>query len=99
MENFGIHLEPVRAIMFQIGAFLPRLLIAVVVVIAGWLASTLQQMGMPGMDDAGARQDFMGRVLTQLDGMQQGGGEQQPEAAPDPAQQQQAPPMAQFGGA
>lgn len=70
----------------------------VCLVIAGWMASTLQQMGMPGMDDAGARQDFMGRVLTQLDGMQQGGGEQQPEAAPDPAQQQ-APPMAQFGGA
>ena len=29
MESFDIHLEPVRAILFQIGAFLPRLLIAV----------------------------------------------------------------------
>ncbi|GAA4329687.1 hypothetical protein GCM10023165_02780 [Variovorax defluvii] len=37
MESFGIHLEPLRAILFQIGAFLPRLLIALVVVVAGWL--------------------------------------------------------------
>jgi uncharacterized membrane protein len=37
MEDFGIHLEPARAILYQIGAFLPRLLIAVVVVIVGWL--------------------------------------------------------------
>jgi hypothetical protein len=37
MENFGIHLEPLRAILYQIGFFLPRLLIAVVVVIGGWL--------------------------------------------------------------
>lgn len=37
MENFGIHLEPVRAIMFQVGAFLPRLLVALVVIIVGWM--------------------------------------------------------------
>jgi len=37
MESFGIYLEPVRAILYQIGAFIPRLLFAVVVVIAGWL--------------------------------------------------------------
>jgi hypothetical protein len=37
MENFGFHLEPVTAILYQIGAFLPRLLIAVLVVVAGWL--------------------------------------------------------------
>lgn len=37
MESFGIYLEPARAILLQIGAFLPRLLIAVVVVIIGWL--------------------------------------------------------------
>jgi hypothetical protein len=41
MESFGIHLEPLRAILFQIGAFLPRLLFAVVVVIAGWLLAKL----------------------------------------------------------
>jgi hypothetical protein len=37
MENFGFHLEPVTAILYQIGAFLPRLLIAVLVVVGGWL--------------------------------------------------------------
>ena len=41
MESFGIHLEPLRAILFQIGAFLPRLLIALVVVVAGWLLAKL----------------------------------------------------------
>ena len=24
MENFGIHLEPLRAILYQVGAFIPR---------------------------------------------------------------------------
>ena len=37
MENLGIYLEPVRAILVQIGAFVPRLLVALVVVIGGWL--------------------------------------------------------------
>jgi len=46
MENFGIHLEPVRAILFQIGAFLPRLLIAVVVVIAGWLLAKVARFAV-----------------------------------------------------
>ncbi|MEO8158611.1 MAG: hypothetical protein ABI648_12510 [Betaproteobacteria bacterium] len=37
MESLGIYLEPARTILVQIGAFLPRLMIAVVVVIVGWL--------------------------------------------------------------
>ena len=37
MENFAIQLDPLRAFLYQIGAFVPRLLLAVVVVIAGWL--------------------------------------------------------------
>ena len=41
MESFGIHLEPLRAILYQIGAFLPRLLIALVVVLGGWLLAKL----------------------------------------------------------
>ncbi|MBT2325465.1 hypothetical protein J7E62_24335 [Variovorax paradoxus] len=41
MESFGIHLEPLRAILFQIGAFLPRLLIALVVVLGGWVLAKL----------------------------------------------------------
>ena len=39
MENFGIHLEPLRAILYQIGAFIPRLLVALVVVLVGWLVA------------------------------------------------------------
>ena len=37
MENLVISAEPLRAFLYQIGAFLPRLLLAIVVVIAGWL--------------------------------------------------------------
>lgn len=37
MENFGIHLEPARAMLFQVGAYFPRLLIAIVIVVGGWL--------------------------------------------------------------
>lgn len=43
MENLDIYLEPVRAILFQIGAFLPRLLVALVVVIVGWLLAKLSR--------------------------------------------------------
>ena len=46
MENFGVTLEPVRAILFQIGAFLPRLLIAVVVVIGGWLLAKVARFAL-----------------------------------------------------
>ncbi len=46
MESFGIQLEPVRAILFQIGAFLPRLLIAVVVVIGGWLLAKVARFAV-----------------------------------------------------
>lgn len=37
MENFGIHLEPARAILYQVGAYLPRILIAILIIIGGWL--------------------------------------------------------------
>ncbi len=37
MDNIGIHLEPARAMLFQVGAFLPRVLIALLVVLGGWL--------------------------------------------------------------
>jgi hypothetical protein len=39
MNSFSIHLEPLRAFLFQMGAFIPRLLLAAVVVIAGWLVA------------------------------------------------------------
>jgi hypothetical protein len=37
MDRFGIHLEPLSAILYQVGAFVPRLLLAILVVVAGWL--------------------------------------------------------------
>lgn len=37
MENFGIHLEPARAMLFQVGAYMPRILVAVLIVLGGWL--------------------------------------------------------------
>jgi len=46
MENFGIYLEPVRAFLVQIGVFLPRLLIALIVVIAGWLLAKVARFAV-----------------------------------------------------
>jgi hypothetical protein len=46
MQSLGIYLEPARAILVQIGAFLPRLLIAVVVVIGGWLLAKLARFAV-----------------------------------------------------
>jgi len=37
MGNFDVVIEPVRAFLVQVGAFLPRLAVAVLVLIAGWL--------------------------------------------------------------
>lgn len=37
MESLSIHLEPLRAFLFQIGAYFPRLLFAVLAVAVGWL--------------------------------------------------------------
>ena len=39
MDRFGIHLEPLNAMLYQVGAFVPRLAIALVVVLAGWLVA------------------------------------------------------------
>ena len=46
MDNFGLHLQPVGAILYQIGAFLPRLLIAIVVVVAGWLLAKVARFAL-----------------------------------------------------
>jgi hypothetical protein len=46
MENFGIHLEPARAILFQVGAFLPRLLVALVVIIGGWMVAKVARFAV-----------------------------------------------------
>jgi len=39
MDKVDMYLEPVRAFLVQFGAFLPRLALALMVLIAGWLAA------------------------------------------------------------
>jgi len=46
MESFGVYLEPLRAILYQTGAFLPRLLIALVVVIGGWMVAKVARFAV-----------------------------------------------------
>ncbi|MEO8836992.1 MAG: hypothetical protein ABI364_09665 [Caldimonas sp.] len=46
MDSVSILLEPARAILYQIGAFLPRLLVAVVVVIGGWLVAKVARFAV-----------------------------------------------------
>ena len=37
MENFNVLLEPIRASLHQVGAFLPRVALAIAILIIGWL--------------------------------------------------------------
>ncbi len=46
MDNLAIHLEPARAILYQIGSFMPRLLIAALVVVGGWLLAKIVQLAV-----------------------------------------------------
>ncbi len=46
MDSVNILLEPARAILYQIGAFLPRLLIACVVIIGGWLVAKIARFAV-----------------------------------------------------
>ena len=39
MDNVDVLLEPIRASLHQIGAFLPRVLLAIAILIAGWLVA------------------------------------------------------------
>jgi hypothetical protein len=39
MENVNVLLEPIRESLHQIGTFLPRLLLAILILIAGWLVA------------------------------------------------------------
>lgn len=74
MESLGIYLEPARAILLQIGAFLPRLLGAVVVVVVGWLLAKAARFAV-----VKALRAINFHVLTQragLDGFLRQGGAQ-----------------------
>jgi len=46
MESVNIYLEPVRAFLSQVGAFLPRLALALAVLIAGWLAAKVTRFAV-----------------------------------------------------
>jgi hypothetical protein len=46
MEKLDVLLEPVRAFLVEVGAFLPRLALAVVVLIAGWLLAKVAKFAV-----------------------------------------------------
>jgi len=64
MDNFGFHLEPLRAILYQVGAFVPRLLIALVVVFAGWLIAKVVRFAV-----IKALRAFNFNILTERSGL------------------------------
>jgi hypothetical protein len=75
MESVDVYLEPVRAFLQQVGAFLPRLALAVAVLIAGWLAGKVIKFAV-----VKALRAINFNVLTERAGMdgflKQGGIEQ-----------------------
>ena len=46
MDNVSMLVEPIRESLHQIGAFLPRLLLAIVVLIVGWLVAKLARFAI-----------------------------------------------------
>ena len=46
MQSVDMMLEPVRAFLAQVGLFLPRVLLAMLVVIAGWLVAKLARLAV-----------------------------------------------------
>jgi hypothetical protein len=46
MEQVNLALEPVRAFLAQLGHFLPRLIVAIVILIAGWLLAKFLRFAM-----------------------------------------------------
>ena len=46
MEKFDMLIEPLRAVLAQVGAFLPRLALAVVVLIGGWLLAKVARFAI-----------------------------------------------------
>lgn len=72
MQEVDVLLEPVRAFLSQVGIFLPRLLLAVVVLIGGWLLAKLARFTV-----AKALRAINFNVLTErsgLDGFLRQGG-------------------------
>ena len=72
MENVDMLLEPVRAFLTQVGAFLPRLALAIAVLIAGWLVAKVARFAV-----AKGLRAINFNVLTEragIDGFLQQGG-------------------------
>ncbi len=68
MDNLGIHLEPLSAILYQVGAFLPRVLIAILVIAVGWLVAkavrfavdrTLRAINFPVLTERAGLDNFL----------------------------------------
>jgi hypothetical protein len=74
MQSFDMLLEPLRALLQQVGAYLPRLAVALAVLVAGWLLAKALRFGV-----VKALRALNFHVLTQragVDGfLQQGGTE------------------------
>ncbi|MDH5245374.1 MAG: hypothetical protein OEW98_02910 [Betaproteobacteria bacterium] len=74
MENMEMLLEPIRTSLHQIGEFLPRVLLAVAILIVGWLLAKAIRFAIVKMLRA-----FNFNVVTEKSGvdkfLQQGGGE------------------------
>ena len=74
MDNVNVLLEPIRGSLYQIGAFLPRVLLAIVILIAGWLIAKAVRFAL----DKGLRAVNFNVVTEKagIDGfLRQGGGE------------------------
>lgn len=72
MQNIDVLLEPVRALLIQIGAFMPRLALAAAVLFVGWLLAKAFRLGI-----VRALRALNFHVLTEragIDGFLQQGG-------------------------
>lgn len=73
MEALGNELAPLRAVLYQIGAFLPRLVLGIVILLAGWLVAKGIRLGTEK-----ALRAFNFNVLFERSGLdsflRQGGG-------------------------
>lgn len=74
MEQFNILLEPVRSFLTQVGEFLPRLLLAILILLLGWLVAKATRFAV-----VKALRAINFNVLTEKAGidafLKQGGGE------------------------
>src|SRR5258706_1420548 len=64
MNSIGVFLEPLRAFLAQAGALLPRILLAIAVLLAGWLIAKLGRFAV-----AGGLRAINFHVLTERAGM------------------------------